>query len=144
MRQDNSTVRSEPIVVRIGAKGLAEGNNDSLFQTSLDNNRYSEVVTCNDSQVITAQSINTINGQVMAQSKQFSFTPQTTTYLQVNLLANGVPVVQQVAPNRAMFMLEQNTRQTHQVSQVFIECNASKSKPVVMQPTTIVPTKPLA
>ncbi|WP_186474057.1 OmpA family protein [Psychrobacter sp. KCTC 72983] len=132
LRQDDSNVQAGPIVVGVGA--------DNLFQVSLDNNHYSEVVICNDSQIVTAQNMNAMNGQVMAQSKQFSFMPQTTTYLQVSLSATGTPVVQQVSPNRAMSTLNQSTRQTHQISRVFIEC--SVPKPVVIPPTVIIPVQP--
>lgn len=132
LRQDDNNVQAGPIVVGVGA--------DDLFQVSLDNNHYSEVVICNDSQIVTAQNMNTMNGQVMAQSKRFSFMPQTTTYLQISLSATGTPVVQQVSPNRAISTLNQSTRQTHQISRVFIEC--SVPKPVVIPPTVIVPVQP--
>lgn len=142
LRQDESAIETGPIVVGVGANGLIGVNSDNLFQASLDNNHYSEAVICNDSQIITAQNMNAVNGQVMAKSKQFSFMPQTTTYLQVSLSDTGIPVVQQIAPNQAKSMLTQSTRQTHQISRVFIEC--STPKPVVIQPTVIVPTQPPA
>ena len=140
LRQDNSDIQASPIVVGIGSNGLIGVNTDNFFQASLLNNHYSEVVICNDSQIITAQNMNATDSQVMAQSKRFSFTPQTTTYLQVSLAANGVPVVQQVSPNRAISILDQSTRQTHQISRVSIECSAPK--PVVTPPPVVVPVQP--
>lgn len=146
LRQDNSDIQASPIVVGIGSNGLIGVNTDNFFQASLLNNHYSEVVICNDSQIITAQNMNATDSQVMAQSKRFSFTPQTTTYLQVSLAANGVPVVQQVSPNRAISILDQSTRQTHQISRVSIECSAPKPKPkpVVVTPAVVVPVQPPA
>lgn len=146
LRQDNSDIQASPIVVGIGSNGLIGVNTDNFFQASLLNNHYSEVVICNDSQIITAQNMNATDSQVMAQSKRFSFTPQTTTYLQVSLAANGIPVVQQVSPNRAISILDQSTRQTHQISRVSIECSAPKPKPkpVVVTPAVVVPVQPPA
>lgn len=131
LRQDDKAVQASPIVVGIGA--------DNLFQASLNNSHYSEVVICSDTHIINVQNMNTMNGEVLAQSKQFSLMPQTTTYLQVGLSATGTPVVQKVSPNQAMTILEQSTRQTHQISRAYIECSVPKPMPVITQSAVIPP-----
>lgn len=136
LRKDDSDSQKDPVVVGVGSNGLVGVKADNFFQTSLENNHYSDVVICNDSQVVTAQNMNNANGQVMAQSKRFIFMPQTTTYLQVSLSATGEPAVQQVSSSQATSLLEQSTRQAHQISRIFIECSAPK--PVVTPPPVVV------
>lgn len=126
-RQDDSDAKSSPIIVKVGA--------DNLFQVSLDNNYYSDIVVCGDSQVVTAQNMHPINGQVLAQSENFRFLPQKTTYLQVSLSNTGAPVVQQISANNAISMLENSKRKTHQISRVFIECSALK--PIAHPPMVV-------
>lgn len=143
LRQDESNAQTSPIVVGIGSDGLVGVNTDNLFQVSLANNHYSEVVICNDSQMVTAQNMNSTNGQVLAQSRNYNFMPRTTTYLKVDVSANGVPMIEQVSTAQALSILGQSTRQTHQISRVFIECSAPK--PVVIpQPIIVTPPQPVA
>ena len=131
-RQDDNAAQSSPVVVKV--------SDDNLFQVSLDNNYYSDIVVCNGSQIVTAQNMHPVNGQVLAQSEQFSFAPQATTYLQVGLLDTGAPAIQQLSANQAVSMLENSKRGTHQVSRVFIECDAPK--PVVTPPVVVSPVQP--
>ena len=138
--RQNNTAQTGPIVVGIGSDGLVGVNTDNFFQVSLVNNHYSDIVVCSDSQVVTAQNMNSVNGQVLAQAKTYNFTPQTTTYLKVDISANGVPTIQQVSTAQALSMLNQTTRQTHQISRVSIACSAPK--PVAIPPAVVVPVPP--
>lgn len=138
LRQDAGYVQADPIVIGIGSDNLVGVNANNLFQVSLNNNHYSDVIICNDSQVVTAQNMNSATGQVLAQSKNFSFEPQTTTYVQVGMSANGVPTVQQVSADQALSILNQTMRQTHQISRVVIECTPRRPA-VVPQPVIVTP-----
>jgi OOP family OmpA-OmpF porin len=137
LRENDGSAQASPIVVGIGSDNLVGINSDNLFQVSLNNNHYSDVVICNDSQVVTAQNMNSMNGQVLAQSKRFSFMPKTTTYLKVATSATGTPMIQQAPTAQALLMLSQSKRQTHQISRVFIECTAPKV--VVTPPPVYIP-----
>lgn len=114
---------------------------DNAFQTSLQNEHYSEKIVCNSSQVITA-SILKENGDVISSSENFQFTPQTTTYLKVDVSKNGRPLIQRISDDEALASLRHSTRQTNQISRVFIKC--SVPKPVVIPPAVTVAVQPPA
>lgn len=138
IRQSETATETNPIVVGIGSDDLVGANLDNLFQVSLTNNHYSDVVICNGSQIITVQNMNSISAQVLAQSKRFDFIPQTTTYLKISLSAAGAPTIEKLPTTQALSLLSQSMRQTHQISRVFIDCS-SPQPAVIPQPIVVMP-----
>lgn len=106
---------------------------NNLFQTSLQNGHYSDIVICSGSQIISVGKLNKEIGEVVFHSKNYQFIPQTTNYLQVGLSAAGSPVIQQIPTANALSLLNQNTRQTHQISRVLSDCT-TPIKPIVPTP----------
>lgn len=107
---------------------------DNTFHVSLQNGYYSDAVICSGDQIITIGKLNQESGQVISHSRNYQFIPQTTTYLQVFLSAAGSPVIQQIPADEALVLLNQTTRQTHQISRVLAGCNVSTSFPILASP----------
>ncbi|AAZ19450.1 outer membrane protein OprF, OmpA/OmpF family [Psychrobacter arcticus 273-4] len=103
---------------------------DNTFHVSLQNGHDSDAVICSSSQIISVGKLNQESGKVISRSKSYQFIPQTTTYLQVVLSAAGSPVIQQIPVDEALLLLNQTTRQIHQISRVLLDCNVSKSAPI--------------
>lgn len=98
---------------------------DNVFQTTLQNGQYSDVVICSGPQIIHVGNLNQKSGEVLTHSESYQFTPQATTYLQVALSTAGNPVIRQIAADKALPLLNQSTRQIHQISRVLSDCNAT-------------------
>lgn len=97
---------------------------DNVFQSSLQNGHYSEQIVCRGSHVINASFLNEKDSNIVSYAENYQFVPQTTTYLKVDLSKTGSPNVQQISANEALPLLQQSTRQTHQISRVPSDCNA--------------------
>ena len=113
---------------------------DNEFQTSLQNGSYSDVVICSGSQLINVEKLNKASEEVLSYSKTYQFTPQTTSYLIVGLSTAGNPVVQQIPPDEALLLLNQNTRQTHQISRILSDCTAEAPSEILIQKPIAVST----
>ncbi|WP_352310634.1 OmpA family protein [Psychrobacter sp. W2-37-MNA-CIBAN-0211] len=113
---------------------------DNEFQTSLQNGSYSDVVICSGSQLINVEKLNKDSEEVLSYSKTYQFTPQTTSYLIVGLSTAGNPVVQQIPHDEALLLLNQNTRQTHQISRILSECTAEAPSEILIQEPIAVST----
>lgn len=116
--------------------GMGSANN---FHVSLQNGHYSDAIVCSGDQIITVGKLNQENGQVISHSESYQLIPQTTTYLQVVLSAAGSPIIQQIPADEALLLLNQMTRQTHQISRVLSKCNVLASTPILA-----VPQNPIA
>ena len=98
---------------------------DSAFQVSLTSGHYSDIIVCNGLQLINAKVLSEETGKITTYSKQYQFSPQTTTYLQVASSKEGSPIIQQVPNDEALISLKKSTRQNHQISRVPSDCNHS-------------------
>ena len=98
---------------------------DNVFQTTLQNGQYSDVVICSGPQIIHVGNLNQQSGEVLTHSESYQFTPQSTTYLQVALSTAGNPVIRQIAADKALPLLNKSMRQIHQISRVLSDCNAT-------------------
>lgn len=98
---------------------------DNAFQVSLQEGYYSEKIICNTSPVINASVLNNASGDIASYPESYRLTPQTTTYLKVNLSKTGKPTVQQISADQALSSLHKSKRQTHQISRVSSDCNAT-------------------
>lgn len=107
---------------------------ENTFHVSLQNGHYSDTVVCSGDQIITVEKPPQESGQVISNSRNYQFLPQTTTYLQVVLSAAGNPVIQQIPTDEALALLNQMTRQNHQISRVFSGCNILTSEPMLTSP----------
>ena len=96
---------------------------NNAFQVSLTNEHYSDLIVCNGLQLVQAKILNEKNGKVTSYSKNYEFTPQTTTYLQVASSEMGSPVIQQIPASEALLLLSQSIHQNHQISRVLSDCN---------------------
>ena len=103
---------------------------DNIFQVSLQDGHYSNNIICSGSQIINAGVLNKESGEVISHSKNYQLIPQTTTYLQVGLSKASRPVIQQIPADKALVLLNQSTRQTHQISRVSSDCTSSISAPI--------------
>lgn len=107
---------------------------DNAFQVSLQDGHYSDNIICSGSQVINAGVLNKKSGKIISHSQYHQFTPQMTTYLQVDLSKEGIPNIQQIPADKALTLLSKTTRQTHQISRVLSDCtlfnSASLQQPI--------------
>lgn len=106
---------------------------DNIFQVSLQNGHYSENIMCKGDQIINVGTLDKESGKRIFISKNYQFTPKTTTYLQVALSATGSPVIQQVPADEALVLLNKSTRQTHQISRFLSDCTSPTSA-LIQQP----------
>lgn len=131
-RDSNDSNPSSNVNIGVGS--------DNLFQVSLKNGRYSELIICNASQTINAEILNSESGKVISHSKNYQFIPQTTTYLQVNLSETGRPAIKQIPADEALVLLNGNTQQTHQISRVVSDCTATTPFVALLQEPTVAST----
>ena len=96
---------------------------NSAFQVSLTNGHYSDLRVCNGLQLINVKVLDEKTGKIINYSKQYQFSPQTTTYLQVASSKEGSPIIQQVPADEALLLMKESTRQNHQISRVPSDCN---------------------
>ena len=101
---------------------------NSAFQVSLTNGHYSDLRVCNGLQLINVKVLDEKTGKITNYSKQYQFSPQTTTYLQVASSKEGSPIIQQVPADEALLLMKESTRQNHQISRVPSDCNHSNKK----------------
>lgn len=120
-RDANNGVEPKNINIGIGL--------DNVFQSSLQNGHYSEQVVCHSSHIINASILNKETGKIVSYAKNYQLVPQTTTYLKVGLSNSGSPMVQQLSASDALPLLQQSTRQTHQISRVPSDCSAVNQIP---------------
>lgn len=99
---------------------------DNVFQSSLQNGHFSEQIVCRGSHIINASVLKKKSGDVDSYANNYQFIPQTTTYLKVDLSTSGSPIVKQIPTEQALVLLQQSTRQTHQISRVPSDCEAMK------------------
>lgn len=97
---------------------------DKDFQVSLQEDHYSEVITCNGEQTIQAEVLDNQSGEILSNSASYDFDPQTTAYMQVTLLQMGTAIIEPVS-DQAVSLLDASTRQTHQISRALSECKLS-------------------
>ena len=117
-----------PIYIGVGS--------EKMFQTSLKEGHYSDVVVCSGPQTINSASIKNISEDVVSHSKIYNLTPQKTTYIKVSLSPTNQAVVQQIAANEAIPQLENITRQSYQISRVSMACNVKPK--LVKKPVTLM------
>ena len=131
-RDSHDSEQSSNINIGVGS--------DNLFQVSLGGGHYSELIICNPSHTINAEILNSESGKVISYSKNYQFTPQTTTYLQVDLSETGHPVIKQVSADKALVLLNGSTQQTHQISRVVSDCITATPSVVLLQQPIVVST----
>jgi len=119
--RDSADIRKHiPIHIGLGS--------EKMFQTSLKDGHYSDVVVCSGPQTIKSASIKKASEDVVTYSKTHNFTPQKTTYIKVSLSPTNQSVIQQIDANEAIPQLENITRQSYQISRVSMACNTKYEK----------------
>ncbi|WP_010199317.1 OmpA family protein [Psychrobacter sp. PAMC 21119] len=113
---------------------------DNEFQTCLQDGSYSDIVICSGSQLINVEKLNKDSKEVLSYSKKYQFIPQTTNYLKVGLSIAGNLVIQQIPANEALLLLNQSTRQTHQISRVLSDCTVENPSAALIQEPIAVST----
>lgn len=121
-RDANDNYQSDTINIGIGR--------DNIFQVSLRNGHFSENAVCTGSEIVNVGTMHKESGRMVSVSKSYQFTPQTTTYLQVAFLTTGIPVIQQIPADEALVLLNQSTRQTHQISRFSSDCAPLTAIPI--------------
>lgn len=112
---EESNDDTDPIKIAVGA--------DNAFQASLQNKHYSDAIICSGTQTFQAKVLK--SNKAVDYSKQYYLPPQKTTYLKVDLLETGQPIIEQVSVKEALTLLSPYTRQTHQISRVSSNCKIS-------------------
>lgn len=131
-RDANTSAEPKNINISIGL--------DNTFHSSLQNAHYSEQIVCHSSHIINASVLNEKSGDTVAYAENYQLAPQKTTYLKVGLSQSGSPTVQQLSANDALPLLQQSTRQTHQISRVPSDCSATNQMlPSQMSPKQNLP-----
>lgn len=128
-RNSNEHEQSDNINIGIGS--------NNLFQASLKNGHYSDAIICSGSQIINVGKLNQESGKVISHSKNYQLIPQTTTYLQVGLSVDGSAVIEQIPADEALLLLNQKTRQAHQISRVLMNCNITIIAPTLIRESIV-------
>ncbi len=115
-RDSADAKKDTPVYIGIGTQ--------KMFQTSLKDGHYSDVVVCSGSQTINSASIKDISEDVVSNSQRYVLASQKTTYIKVSLLPTNQVVVQQIAAADAIPQLSNATRQSYQISRVSMVCDA--------------------
>ena len=132
-RDPADTRKDIPVYIGIGAQ--------KMFQTSLKDGHYSDVVVCSGPQTINSASIEDISEDVVSYSKLHELAPQKTTYIKVGLSSTNQVIVQQVAAAAAIPQLSNTTRQSYQISRVSMVCDA---KPKIIEVPVAIESIPQA
>ena len=121
-RDVNDNYQSDNINIGIGR--------DNIFQVSLKNGHFSENTICKGSEIVNVGTMHKESGRMVSVSKSYQFTPQTTTDLQVAFSKTGIPVIKQIPAEEALILLNQSTRQMHQISRFSSDCAPLTAIPI--------------
>ena len=123
--------QSRLVFIRQGNASALDSNTninvDNRFQVSLQDQRYSEVVTCAGSHQISANMTDEQHTKLVKAVQSFKLMPQTTHYISVGYADDNQVVLQEITAAEALTLLKDAPRQTHQISRVVRNCNTSPS-----------------
>ena len=115
---------------------------DNRFQVSLQNNRYSEVVTCAGVHEISTQPTSELSNDLAKQAQKYSFAPERTYYFLITPETSAATSLQALQPQQAKELLKNTQRQTHQISRVTNDCT-NQPKPLIINQIATNTPQPL-
>lgn len=121
--------QSRLVFIRPGNASGLDGNTnisvDNRFHVSLQDQRYSEVVTCAGSHQISASMSDEQHTKRVKAVQSFKLMPKTTHYISVEYADDNEVRLQEITAPEALILLKDAPRQTHQISRVVSHCNTS-------------------